>query len=47
MRDQLHSNLSTGKHYEVEHRIAGSGVQKVDGELISLDESGFKPHLQT
>ena len=46
MRDQLHSNY-TGKHYEVEHRIAGSGVQKVDGELISLDESGFKPHLQT
>jgi hypothetical protein len=33
--------LSTGKKYEVEHRTAGGSVQKVEGELISLDESGF------
>ena len=41
MQDQVYSTLSTGKHYEVEHRTAGGGVQKVEGELISLDESGF------
>ncbi|MBC7911287.1 MAG: hypothetical protein H7Y30_12345 [Pyrinomonadaceae bacterium] len=41
MQDQLYSTLSTGKRYEVEHRTAGGGVQKVEGDLISLDESGF------
>ena len=41
MRDQIYTTLSTGRDFEVEHRTAGGGVQKVDGELISLDESGF------
>ena len=41
MEEQKQLNLSTGKYYEVEHQTAGGGVQKVEGKLISLDESGF------
>jgi hypothetical protein len=41
MQDQKHLTWSTGRSYEVEHRTAGGGVQKVEGELISLDENGF------
>ena len=41
MDEPKHLQLSTGKHYEVEHRTADGSVQKVEGELISLDEKGF------
>ena len=41
MQDEKHVTFSTGKIYEVEHRTAGGGVQKLVGELISLDEDGF------
>jgi ribosome maturation factor RimP len=41
MEEQKQLNLSTGKQYELEHRTAGGGVQKVEGKLISLDENGF------
>ena len=41
MNEQTFLTLSTGKQYEVEHRTSGGGVQKVEGELISLDECGF------
>ena len=41
MRDQMHNTFSTGRDYEVEHRTASGGVQKTEGELISLDEAGF------
>lgn len=41
MQDQVYSTLSIGRDYDIEHRTAGGGVQKVAGKLISLDESGF------
>lgn len=41
MEEQMLNTLSTGKYYEVEHRAAGGGVQKVEGTLRSLDENGF------
>lgn len=41
MQNPIYTTLSIGKDYEVEHRTASGGVQKVEGELISLDESGF------
>lgn len=41
MQDPKHLTLSTGRDYEVEYRTAGGAVQTVEGELISLDESGF------
>lgn len=40
-QNQIHTTLSTGRDYEFEYRDAGGAVQKVEGELISLDEAGF------